>query len=127
MATGKPTARQAQRLKRLIAIASALPEAVALPDHDHHAFRIRKKTFAYYLNDHHGDGVACACFKSTLERQQELVFRDPASYLIPAYLGPSGWVSLRLDLKAVDWDAVAELLFAAYRMQAPKKLAAEVQ
>ncbi len=123
----RPTALQAQRFKRLIAIASALPEAVAEPYHDHHVFRIRKKTFAYYTNDHHGDGMACIWCKSTLERQQELVFRDPVRYLIPPYLGPSGWVSLRMDLKAVDWDAVTELLFAAYRKQAPKRLAAEME
>lgn len=127
MAARKPTARQSQRLKRLIAIASSLPEAIAEPYHDHHVFRVRKKTFAYYLNDHHGDGIVCVCCKATVEKQQELVFRDPARYLIPAYLGPSGWVSLRLDLKAVDWDAVTELLYAAYRMQAPKRLAAEME
>jgi hypothetical protein len=51
------------------------------------------------------------------------VFRHPTRYSVPAYLGPSGWVSLRLDLKAVDWDEATELLFAAYRLQAPKRLA----
>lgn len=119
--------RQAQRLNRILAIVSELPEAFAEPSGDHHVFRIRKKTFAYYTDNHHGDGIVCIWCKSTLERQQELVFRDPVRYLIPPYLGPSGWVSLRLDLKSVDWDAVTDLLFAAYRMQAPKKLAAEME
>lgn len=119
--------RTEQRLKRLVAIATALPEAVVEPYYDHHVFRVRKKTFAYFLNNHHGDGIVCICCKSTVERQQELIFRDPARYLIPAYLGPSGWVSLRMDLKAVDWNAATELLFDAYRRQAPKRLAAEVE
>jgi hypothetical protein len=119
-------ARAAQRLKRLTAIAAALPEAVVEPYHDHFVFRVGKKTFAYYLVDHHGDGVVGLCCKSTIDRQQELVFRDPVRHLIPAYLGPSGWVTLRMDLKSVDWDAATELLFAAYRFQAPKALAARV-
>lgn len=115
-----------QRLKRLTAIAAALPEAVVEPYHDHFVFKVRKKTFAYYLVNHHGDGVVGLCCKSTFDRQQELIFRDPVSYLVPAYLGPSGWVTLRMDLKRADWDAATELLFAAYRLQAPKSLAAQV-
>lgn len=119
--------RMEQRLKRLAAIATVLPEAVVEQYHDHHVFRVRKKTFAYFLNNHHDDGIVCICCKSTVERQQELIFRDPTRYLIPAYLGPSGWVSLRMDLKTVDWNAATELLFDAYRKQAPKRLAAEVR
>jgi predicted DNA-binding protein (MmcQ/YjbR family) len=40
----------------------------------------------------------------------------------PAYLGPSGWLGLDLAAtKNVDWDEVAELIDASYRLTAPKK------
>jgi hypothetical protein len=42
----------------------------------------------------------------------------------PAYLGPRGWVAVRLDLDDVDWDEVAELALDAYRLTAPKRLQA---
>jgi hypothetical protein len=117
------TAREAARLKRVRAMASEWPETAVEPYHEHFVFKVRKKTFAYFLDDHHGDGIVGLCCKSTLERQQDLILRDPARYLVPAYLGPSGWVTLRMDLKTVDWNAVLELLLSAYRLQAPKRLA----
>jgi hypothetical protein len=48
----------------------------------------------------------------------------------PAYLGPSGWVGL--DLRAwgtpeeVDWQEVAELVDASYRLTAPARLVREL-
>jgi hypothetical protein len=44
----------------------------------------------------------------------------------PAYLGPRGWVAVRLDTGDVDWDEVAELALDAYRLTAPKRLLALV-
>jgi hypothetical protein len=115
-----------ERLSRLLAICHALPELVVSGD-QHIAFRIRKKTFAYYLDDHHGDGIVSICCKSTLERQSELVGRHPERYYVPDYVGPKGWVALRLDLPEVDWEGVSSLLFAAYRLQAPRRLADQVE
>ena len=34
---------------------------------------------------------------------------------------------LRLDLPHIDWDQVTDLLFAAYRLQAPRRLAEQVE
>ena len=50
---------------------------------------------------------------------------DPRRYFVPPYVGPSGWVGIRLDGKP-DWDVVAELLSTAYKRAAPKKLAAKL-
>jgi hypothetical protein len=49
--------------------------------------------------------------------------RNPTDHL-PAYLGPRGWVALRLDIGKVNWDEVADLVAASYRQIAPKRLAA---
>jgi hypothetical protein len=110
-----------ERLSRLLEICHNLPEVVVSGD-QHLAFCIGKKTFAYYQDDHHGDGVVCINCKSTHERQRELVSRFPDRYLVPAYTGPRGWVALRLDLPEVDWKEVRSLLIEAYRLQAPRRL-----
>jgi predicted DNA-binding protein (MmcQ/YjbR family) len=52
------------------------------------------------------------------------VVANPAKFYLPAYLGSSGWVALRLDVDEIDWDEVAELVVGSYRLLAPKSLAA---
>jgi hypothetical protein len=48
---------------------------------------------------------------------------DPDRYYLPAYIGARGWVAIRLDVAAIDWDEVAGLAARSYRRIAPKRLA----
>jgi predicted DNA-binding protein (MmcQ/YjbR family) len=52
-----------------------------------------------------------------------LVATSPARFYLPAYIGPRGWVALRLDVGDVDWDEVTELVAGSYMLVAPKRLA----
>jgi phosphoribosylglycinamide formyltransferase-1 len=113
------------RRKRVISICAALPEAT-VRDQQHIKFEVRGKAFAYYLDDHHGDGRVGINVKGAPGQQQSLVKAYPERYYVPAYLGPRGWIGLFLDTGEIDWDEVAELLRDSYRMAAPKKLAASV-
>lgn len=122
-----PTRRDRSRLAKLLGIAEALPAFEVRSEGRHRGFRIRGKTFAGYLYDHHGDGMVAICCKSTRERQRALVASDPETYFVPSYVGRAGWVGIRLDLARVDWEVVAEMLFAAYRLQAPRRLATLVE
>jgi hypothetical protein len=116
------------RRQRLLKICEAFPEVGVEPGGDGHlAFRIRKKTFAYYLFDHHGDSIIAFCCKSTLSEQRRMVREDPESFFVPAYLGSKGWIAIRLDLDEVDWETVAELARRAYQDVAPRKLAAAIE
>ena len=45
------------RLTRLTEIALAFPEATRQIYGSHAQFLVRKKTFAYFLDNHHGDGI----------------------------------------------------------------------
>jgi predicted DNA-binding protein (MmcQ/YjbR family) len=126
--TAKQISSAPKRQSRLIKICEALPEAsVEAAGETHLAFRIRKRIFAYYLFDHHGDGVIAFCCKSTINEQRRLVREDPDSFFVPAYLGSKGWIAVRLDLDEVDWDIVIELARRAYQDIAPRKLAALVE
>jgi predicted DNA-binding protein (MmcQ/YjbR family) len=108
---------------RVEAICLALPEATRQGGQQL-VFRVRGRTFAYYLDDHHRDGRTALCCKAAPEENAELVASDPERFYLPSYVGPKGWVSLRLDLGSVDWDEVAELVLDSYRLVAPKRLAA---
>jgi phosphoribosylglycinamide formyltransferase-1 len=126
--TAKQISAAAQRQARLVEICHAFPEANAeVAGAEHMAFRIRKRIFAYYLFDHHGDGRIAFCCKSSLSEQQRLVRDDAHSFFVPAYLGSKGWVAIRLDLDEVDWETVSELARRAYQDCAPRKLAALVE
>jgi hypothetical protein len=49
------------------------------------------------------------------------VKEDPSRYFVPPYVGPKGWVGLRLDTPRIDWRQVKDLAFAAYFLTAPDR------
>jgi len=79
-------------------------------------------SFAYFLNNHHGDGIVSVCCKTELGQNVDRALREPDRFYIPAYIGPRGWVGLRLDTPHVDWDDVAAIVKSSYRLAAPRKL-----
>ena len=111
-----------RRLVRLTKICLALPEATRWYNGQHAGFVVRKRTFAYYLDDHHGDGIVAITCKVLPGDNVVLAAASPARFYLPAYIGPRGWVALRLDLGDVDWEEVAELVAGSYRLIAPKRL-----
>ncbi len=114
-------------LKRLSALALALPETTRVLKNSHAAFLVRKKIFAYFLNNHHGDGIVAVTCKVFPGENSALAKAQPKRYYLPAYIGPRGWVALRLDLPKVDWSEVRDLLLTGYHLTAPKKLAALIK
>jgi hypothetical protein len=52
---------------------------------------------------------------------EALIRQDPAKFYIPAYIGPRGWVGLRLDLEDVDWEEVEELVRGSHSLQTRSK------
>jgi hypothetical protein len=110
-------------LERLTKLALAFPEAQRELCNSHAAFRVRKKTFAYFLNNHHGDGIVAVSCKVLPGENAALVKAQPTRYYVPAYMGPRGWVALRLDLPKIDWSEVREVLLASYLLTVPKHLA----
>lgn len=108
------------RLVRVTAMCLALPEAVRAVHGDHADFRIRKKVFAYFLNNHHGDGVVSVCCKSELGENTDRVHSDPERYYLPACIGRRGWFGLRLDRPPINWRDVENALQLSYCLAAPK-------
>jgi predicted DNA-binding protein (MmcQ/YjbR family) len=59
------------------------------------------------------------------ESDRKALGQDERFYF-PAYMGPSGWLGLDFTAAGVDWDEVAELVDASYRLVASKKLVKEL-
>ncbi len=104
--------------------ALALPQADEVASHGMPCFGIVKgKKFAYFTQDHHGDGIIALIVKTSApEEQAMLIESDPDIYYRPAYFGTAGWVGIRLDGGDVDWDHIADRLQRSWRMVAPRKL-----
>jgi hypothetical protein len=115
------------RLTKVSAICLALPEAVRADMGSHASFTVRKKVFAYFLNDHHGDGIVSVCTRAFPGENGKLIEAHPRKFYLPAYIGPRGWVGLRLDRGKVDWAEVRDLVTASYLQAAPKRLAERVE
>lgn len=115
------------RLTRVSALCLALPEAARADMGGHAAFSVRGKKFAYFLNDHHGDGIVSVCTRAFPGEAAKLIEAHPRKFYSPAYIGPRGWVGLRLDRGTPDWDEVRDLLTASYLQVAPKKLREQVE
>jgi len=118
--------KEDRRLTRLTKICLALPEATRQIMGRHAGFYVRKKTFAYFLDDHHGDGIVGINCKVLPGDNTALISADPTRFYMPAYIGSKGWVGLRLDVGEIDWEEVQELVTHSYRLVAPKRLAAAV-
>ena len=85
-----------RRLVRLTKICLALPEATRECKGKHARFAVKNKTFAYFLDDHHGDGIFSVVCKVMPQDNKVLAAVSPDRFYVPAYIGPKGWVALRL-------------------------------
>jgi phosphoribosylglycinamide formyltransferase-1 len=120
------TSSEDKRLTRVTDIALSLPEVKRELHNSHATFLVRKKPFAYYLDNHHGDGIVGITCKVLPGENKALVEAQPERFYPPAYLASRGWVALRLDRGKIDWEEVKELLLGSYAMIAPKRLAEQV-
>lgn len=113
-------AKPADPLTRIRQIIGAWPETSEKLSHGAPTFWGGKKTFATFHINHHGDDRVALWFKAPPGAQAALVEAGPERFYVPPYVGPSGWVALRLEGK-VDWDEVQSHLLSGYRMVAPKR------
>jgi hypothetical protein len=114
--------RRPQLLERVRAICLAWPESSEKVAWGGPTFRVKEKLFAMYLDDHHGDGRIALWVKAPPGVQELLVEAEPERFFRPPYVGPSGWIGIRLD-GSVDWSEIADFLADGYRLAAPKRIA----
>jgi hypothetical protein len=101
-----------------------LPEATEQEAWGEPTFRVRKKIFAMYAaaGNHHGAGHCAVWCPAPVGVQEMLVRAEPDKYFVPPYVGPKGWVGIRLE--QVSDVELREHAIQAWCMIAPKKLQA---
>jgi predicted DNA-binding protein (MmcQ/YjbR family) len=101
------------------------PEAEEALSHGTPDFRVRGKTFATYVINHHGDGRIALWLNSPAGAQALYTSEEPKHFFIPPYVGPRGWLGVHLD-KGIAWKRVAKLVREAYEKVAPPALASQL-
>ena len=104
---------------------ASLPETTEKEAWGAPTFRVNNKLFAMYSHDHHGDGRIAVWCKARPEDQGVFVSANPEVFFVPPYVGPSGWIGVRLD-RDLPWEEVGEILAEAHRLIAPKRLLARM-
>ena len=99
-----------------------LPETEERLSHGQPTFFVAGKQFAQFRNNHHGDDKTVVCVRTSgIDEQEMLIEAAPDIYSKPAYLGPSGWVSVNLS-GDVDWALVDSRIARSWELAAPRRL-----
>lgn len=73
----------------------------------------RKRQFCSFVDEIHGDNRLSIWVPARPGIQEMLIAEDSNAYFRPPYVGPSGWVGIRLDA-GLDWATIEEHLIAAH-------------
>jgi predicted DNA-binding protein (MmcQ/YjbR family) len=103
----------------------SFPEAEEIISRGSPDFRVRNKTFATYVVNHHGDGRIALWINAPTGAQALYTKEEPKHFFVPPYVGPAGWLGIQLD-KGVSWKRVAMLVREAYEKVAPPALSAKI-
>lgn len=104
---------------RLRAICLALPDTTEKVAWGEPTWRVRGRLFAQLDDHHHGAEHLAVWLPAPLGEQEALVQKDPARFFRPPYVGPRGWVGVRIDGRP-NWAQVTTLVEQAYREVAPR-------
>jgi len=120
--------RPQDMLRTVRSICLALPEVTERPSHGTPTFFVRgKKAFVYaWLEGHHGNHFPHLWCAAEPGVQEILLAAEPGNFFRPPYLGPRGWVGVRLD-SGIERDEISELCEDAFRVIAPQKLVDELE
>ena len=108
-------------------ICLSFPQSEEFVSHGAPNFRVKKgKIFAVYAQNLHGDKRVALWLNSPAGAQAAWVepkvrgANDESDYFVPPYVGPRGWLGVRLD-RELAFSHVHDLVYEAYVNTAPKK------
>jgi hypothetical protein len=114
--------RPAAALERVRRLCLGYPDTSERPSHGAPTFFIRRtRSFVMFAADHHGDGRLALWCAAPEGAQAMLVESNPDIYFVPRYVGPLGWIGVRLDRRA-PWTEIAAVIDQAFRTRAPRTL-----
>lgn len=105
----------ASQLAKVRALCRSLPDVTERSSHGSPTFLVHeKRPFAYFLDNHHGDGRLALWCAAPDGAQSMLVDSNADHYFLPPYVTHLGWIGVRLDRKA-PWNEIAMVLEAAHQ------------
>ena len=115
-------------LARLRELALSFPGAAEKVSHGRPVW-FTTSQFAMYgghVKGSHGDTSLerALMFKPDADHR-DLLLGDER-FVVPAYVGPFGWLAIALDTWEPSWDEVLDLIDESFRMTAPPKLVKEL-
>jgi hypothetical protein len=125
-------ARALERIRKLVL---ALPETVEKEAWGRPTFRVKGKMFLMFVDDQPmtrrarrdapcgSDGRLALWLQCTHEEQEAAVEADGERCFAPPYVGPSGWLGVRLD-RDLPWPLVEAQVLDAWRRAAPARVRA---
>ena len=91
----------------------SLPDTEEVSRHGAPNFKVKGKTFAMFVLNHHGDGRVALWLNSPHGAQQMYTQLDPESYFVPPYVGVKGWLGMELN-KNLEWNQIYTRVREAY-------------
>jgi hypothetical protein len=113
------TNEREEHLSRVRRICLGMPEAAEKLSHGAPTFFARKRVFAMFANNHHGDGRIAVWIPAAPGHQAMLIATSPEIYFRPPYVGPAGWVGIELD--NIDDEELACHIRDAWNLKAGVK------
>src|SRR5262249_38150177 len=113
-------AKAANPVERLRSICLALPDTTEKVAWGEPTWRVRGRLFAQLADHHHGAGGLAVGLPAGLGVQELLVKSDPDRFFVPPYVGPRGWVGVRIDGRP-NWKTVGTLVSDAHAYAASKQ------
>jgi predicted DNA-binding protein (MmcQ/YjbR family) len=107
-------------LTRVRKICLGLPETEEKIAWGAPTWRVKGRLFAMFAEDHHGDGRIAIWCNAPEGAQRAMIDSDDEHFFRPPYVGPNGWLGIRLDT-GLDWKTVAALVEQAHQVTAAKK------
>ena len=109
-------------LTRLRKLCLGLPESHEVEAWGEPTFRLNNHLFAMYAGpgNHHGAGHEAGWVKCTAMNQSLMIGANPKRFFSPPYVGPSGWIGVRLDTR-VNWKELTGILRDGYDLTATMK------
>ncbi len=117
----------AEALARVRTLARAFPDVHDELDARRSVARVKigatEIAFVYFLDNHHGDEIIAVCVRTPREEMEQLALAQPKRFYVPQYIGPQGWLAIRLNPPKgkVDWKDIAARIARSYAIATAKK------
>lgn len=123
MAHPKRSVTRPETLEKVRALCLSFPETSEKEAWGSPTFRVKNKMFAMYMDNHHGDGRVALWCNTDADERDALVAGDSDRFFVPPYMGPRGWLGVRLD-KRLGWKRIGILAEESWRRTAPARVRA---